>query len=234
MSAFMSDGSTATGLPSTSEPLGVHILVPSTWREFDVHPATVNESIREMVAEKIKERPELAEHKAALRRLLKNSAGLARENNVVYSSAMAEIIDGETMTASLMISIAKAENDRTGEVAKTGLDTLLSTLKPIAPGRRPTDPWRRVSVVELQDATRAVRSEGIEDIELPDGKGSYRAVMMQTFVPYPGDDPKVAVITASTPQLALAEPMLELFEAISATFRFVYAVAEGDNTEGSA
>lgn len=225
----MSEGSTDAVLPR--ELLGVHILVPKSWHEFDMHPEAINQSIREIVAEKVKERPELAEHKGALRKLLRNSAGMARENNVVFASSMAEVIDGETMTASLTVSVSKAENEQTGEVAQTGLDTLLSTLNPIAPGRRPTDPWRRVSIVDLPDEVTAVRSEGIEEIELPDGRGSHRAVMMQTLVPYPGNDPKVAVITASTPQLALAEPMLQLFDAITATFRFVYAAAEGENTE---
>ncbi|MFI0905589.1 hypothetical protein ACH4TE_18905 [Streptomyces sioyaensis] len=228
----MSEEPTDSALPS--QPIGVHLLVPKAWQEFDTHSDTADQSIREIVAERIKERPDLAEHKGTLRKLLKNSAGLARENNVVYSGAMMEVIDGDTMTASLTVSVSQAENEQTGEVAQTGLETLHSAMNPIAPGSRPTDPWRKVSLVELDDGVRAVRSEGIEDVELPDDRGSYRAVTMQTFVPYPGNDPKVAVITASTPQLALAEPMLQLFEAITATFRFVYAVAEGENTERSA
>ncbi|MGW7488461.1 hypothetical protein [Streptomyces sp. NPDC054786] len=228
MSVFISEGPTDTALPS--QPIGVHLLIPKAWQEFDTHSDTADQSIREIVAEKIKARPELAEHKGPLRKLLQNSAGLARENNVVYSGAMMEGVDGDTMTASLTVSVSQAENEETGEVAQTGLGTIHSALNPIAPGRRPTDPWRKVSLVELDDDVRAVRSEGIEEIELPDGRGTYRAVLMQTFVPYPGNDPKVAVIAASTPHLALAEPMLELFKAITSTFRFVYSVDEGENT----
>ncbi|WP_405870274.1 hypothetical protein [Streptomyces sp. NBC_00005] len=202
--------------------IGINIQVPSTWYEFDVHPATVNRSIREAVAERIKERPELAEYQADLVRTLKKVAREARNNKVVYSGSMCEIVDDEPMVASLTVSVTAAVNETTGETASTGLDTLLGVMTPIAGGRRPTDPWRRVRLLDLPEAGQAVRAEGIEDIEIPDDNRSYRAVMMQTFVPFPGSDPKVAVISASTPQLALVEPMLQLFDLITSTFRFVY------------
>ena len=52
---------------------------------------------------------------------------------------------------------------------------------------------------------------------------------MQTFVPFPGGDPRVAIISASTPQLALAEPMFQLFDGITDTFRFLSAESEKAN-----
>ncbi len=202
--------------------IGINIQVPSTWYEFDVHPATVNHSIREAVAARIKERPELAEYQADLVRTLKRVAREARNNNVVYFGSMCEIVDGEPMVASLAVSVTEAVNRTTGETAPTGLDTLMRVLTPIAPGRRPTDPWRHVGTVDLPEAGQAARTRGIEDIEIPDDNRSYRAVMMQTFVPFPGSNQKVAVISASTPQLALSEPMLQLFDLITSTFRFVH------------
>ncbi|MFB7493945.1 hypothetical protein ACFC09_04430 [Streptomyces sp. NPDC056161] len=202
--------------------IGVNIQVPSTWYEFDVHPATVNRSIREAVAERVKQRPELAEHQAELVGTLKRAAREARRGNVVYSGSMCEIVDGEPMVASVTVSVTTAVHETTGVTVPTGLDTLMGVLTPIAPGRRPTDPWRRVRVVALPEAGDAARTEGIEDIDIPDDNRSYRVVMMQTLVPFPGADPKVAVISASTPQLSLLQPMLELFDLITSTFRFVY------------
>ncbi|MGW5654063.1 hypothetical protein [Streptomyces humi] len=223
--ASLADGTTVEDPFAGAAPgdvIGINVQVPSTWYEFDVHPATVNRSIREVVAARVKQRPELAPHRADLVRTLKKVAREARKGNVVYSGSMCEIVDDEPMVASLAVSVSAAVNETTGETAATGLDTLMGVLKPIAPGRRPTDPWRRVRLVDLPDAGRAARTEGIEDIEIPDDNRSYRAVMMQTLVPFPGGSPRVAVISASTPQLALAEPMLELFDAITGTFRFVY------------
>lgn len=201
--------------------IGINIQVPRTWYEFDVHPATVNRSIHEAVAARVREKPELAGYQADLVRTLKKVAREARNNNVVYSGSMCEIVDDEPMVASLTVSVNEAVNATTGETAPTGLDTLMGVLTPIAPGRRPTDPWRRVREVNLPGAGKAVRTEGIEDIEVPDDNRSHRAVMMQTFVPFPNGGPKVAVISASTPQLGLVEPMLELFDLITGTFRFV-------------
>ncbi|MEU7489414.1 hypothetical protein [Streptomyces sp. NPDC042319] len=215
--------SAGTSVAAAREVLGLHILVPSSWYEFDIHPATVDTSIREAVAARIKERPELAEHRSMLKKMLRRAAAEAREANVVYAGSMMEIIDDEPMTANLTVSVSQAEDKETGTVAKTRLDTLLATFNPIPRGPRPTDVWRRVSLVELPDAGTAARSEGIEEIEVPNDGRSYRAVMMQTLVPYPGNNPKVAVISASTPQLALVEPMLELFGAITDTFSFVFA-----------
>ncbi|MFJ6084340.1 hypothetical protein ACIQI8_23345 [Streptomyces sp. NPDC092369] len=210
----------ASALPG--DVIGVNIQVPHTWYEFDVHPVSVNRSIRDVVAERVKDRPELADFQAELVRTLKKVAREARKRSVVYSGSMCEIVDDEPMVASLLVSVTEAVNETTGESSPTGLDTLMGSLAPIAPGRRPTDPWRRVQVVDLPEAGRAVRTEGIEDIEIPDDNRSYRAVMMQTFVPFPVSSPKVAVISASTPQLALVEPMLELFDLITGTFRFVH------------
>ncbi|QKW06514.1 hypothetical protein HUT18_08965 [Streptomyces sp. NA04227] len=210
------------GSAAPGDVIGINIQVPSAWYEFDVHPATVNRSIREAVAERVREKPELAGYQADLVRTLKKVAREARKNNVVYSGSMCEIVDSEPMVASVTVSVTEAVNETTGERAPTGLDTLMAVLEPMAPGRRPTDPWRRVSAVDLPEAGAAARTEGIEDLEIPDDDRSYRAVMMQTFVPFPGSSPKVAVISASTPQLALAEPMLQLFGLITNTFRFVH------------
>jgi hypothetical protein len=204
-----------------NEVVGVNVLVPGAWYEFDTHPETMNRSIRDAVAERVKENPALAEYQSEMVRTLKKAARRVRAANAVYFGSMCEMVDGDPMVASLMVSVSRAVNETTGQVARTGIDTLLGVLNPVEPGRRPTDPWRRVRVLDLPGAGRAVRTEGIEDVDVPEDNRSYRAVMSQTFVPFPGDSAQVAVISASTPQLGLVEPMLELFDAIAETFRFV-------------
>lgn len=206
--------------PTTTRPVsGVNILVPSSWYEFDIHPATRDQAIREVVRARVQERPELAECRAELVRTLRRVAGEAWDSGVLYFGAMAEVDDEAPLTASLTISVVDA--DQNDDQASGGLGPIMSALKQIPPGRRPTDPWRRIRLVDLPDAGSAVRSEGIEDVALPDDTRTARMAMAQTFVPFPDGDPRVAVISAATPQLALAEPMLELFDGICATFRFV-------------
>jgi hypothetical protein len=65
-----------------------------------------------------------------------------------------------------------------------------------------------------------VRTSGVEDVELPDGSGWIRSVVMQTIIPVP-DTEKVTMVTLSSPSLALAEEFLDLFDAVTGTFRFV-------------
>jgi hypothetical protein len=210
------DGGAAAG-PDVVQ--AVHILVPSSWYEFDIHPATRDRSIREVVRERVQERPELADKRAELTKTLRKVADEAWNGGVLYFGAMAEVDEEAPLTASLTVSVVNAEDGGAGR-GGNDLGAIMSALTQIPPGNRPTDPWRRVSLVELPDAGQAVRTEGIEEIEAPDDHRTARMVMMQTFVPFPDRDPRVAVISAATPQLALAEPMLELFDGISETFRF--------------
>ncbi|WP_188284011.1 hypothetical protein [Streptomyces sp. CBMA29] len=209
----------------------MNILVPSSWYEFDIHPATRDESIREVVRERVRERPELADSRTALIRTLTRTADEAWQTGVLYFGALADLSDEAPLTASLTIAVLEAD-DRADDGPDGNLAALVAALKPVAAGRRPTDPWRRIKLVELPDAGSAARSEGIDDIELPDDDRMVRMVLMQTFVPFPGGDPRVAVISGATSQLALAEPMLELFDGITETFRFVYA--DDDPSAGSA
>lgn len=215
--------------PAPGQLCGLNILVPSTWYEFDIHPAKVDGSIREVVDARSQERPELSEHKASLVKTLRKVAREAWSSGVVYFGAMAEIVEDEPMMASVMITVTDTRDDLTGEFAPNEPDAIMTALKPIPKGRRPTDPWREVRVVDLPEVGVAARSEGIEDIEAPNDARILRMVMMQTYVPFPSGDPRIAVISASTPQLALVEPMLELFDGISSTFRFVYAEPEKAN-----
>ncbi|MBD0738564.1 hypothetical protein BGM09_35025 [Streptomyces sp. CBMA29] len=222
----------SSSAPSGTSPVrGVNILVPSSWYEFDIHPATRDESIREVVRERVRERPELADSRTALIRTLTRTADEAWQTGVLYFGALADLSDEAPLTASLTIAVLEAD-DRADDGPDGNLAALVAALKPVAAGRRPTDPWRRIKLVELPDAGSAARSEGIDDIELPDDDRMVRMVLMQTFVPFPGGDPRVAVISGATSQLALAEPMLELFDGITETFRFVYA--DDDPSAGSA
>ena len=212
----------------------VHILVPSSWYEFDIHPATRDASIREVVRARVRERPELAEHRADLVRTLRRVADEAWTGGVLYFGAMAEIDDEVPLTASLTISVLDARDEASGgSLASGGPQGIVSVLKQIPRGSRPTDPWRRVRLVDLPDAGQAARTEGIDDVEIPRDNRSARMVMAQTFVPFPAGDPRVAVISAATPQLSLAEPMLELFDGIASTFRFIRPAESAEPAESA-
>jgi hypothetical protein len=84
--------------------------------------------------------------------------------------------------------------------------------------RQDGDTWMLRSVVELPDAGRAARAQGVADVELPGG-GWLRTILMQTFVPVDGD--RILLVAGASPALDLAEPLLELFETITSTLTLV-------------
>ena len=76
-------------------------------------------------------------------------------------------------------------------------------------------PWREVRVIDL-DAGRAVRVRGVTPIESPDGTQTLPVVSMQTLIPIPGTEDVLNVVLTS-PLASMAEGLLDLFDAISAT-----------------
>jgi hypothetical protein len=206
--------------------IGFFLRVPSQWYEFDIHPAVRDDNIRRAVRERVQARPELAPTERELTRALRRMCREAWQDGVVYCGCMAEMIEDEApLVANLTVALVRARTQQ-GEALSTDPSVILASMEPIPRGRRPTDLWREVEVVQLPDAGPAARSRGIEDISLPDDPRMARMVMMQTFVPVPGVDDRVAVITGSSPQLELTEPMLEIFHEVTATFRFVDRRAE--------
>jgi hypothetical protein len=97
-----------------------------------------------------------------------------------------------------------------------------------ATGAEATDavaPWREVRVIEL-DAGRAVRVRGVTSLESPDGTQTLPIVSMQTLIPIPGSDDVLNVVLTS-PLVSMAEGLLDLFDAISATLSWESGPAPG-------
>jgi len=86
-------------------------------------------------------------------------------------------------------------------------------------------PWREVRVIEL-DAGRAVRVRGVSSLESPDGTQRLPIVSMQTLIPIPGSDDVLDVVLTS-PLVSMAEGLLDLFDAISATLSWEPGPAPG-------
>jgi hypothetical protein len=197
-------------------PSGFAISVPSSWFEIDVHPDTRNAAIGALVSERTRAIPELAPHRDALARALRSAARSAYANGAAYCGAMAEGFDGAVLTASITVSVVRAPGDE-GSVE--------SYLRPLVRAGEDS-PWREVGQVDLPHVGTVARTRGVEDVVLPEGGGWIRSVLMQTFIPFPspgpgGGDPLLALVTGSTPILPMADDFLDLFEAITTTFRFV-------------
>lgn len=196
---------------------GFSITVPVTWWEFDLHPATRDESVRRTIARRVKENPALAEHRDVLSRFLRKAARDAYESGAVYVGCMAQGFDSLPLTATVTVSLIGARTPE-GELLPADPASVVAGLRPKEAARE-GDTWRKVTTVEIPGTGLAARTYGVEDVTVPGDSRTVRTVLMQTFIPLPGHTDKVALVAASSSVLDLAEAFFDVFDAVTSTFR---------------
>ncbi|MFG1947540.1 hypothetical protein [Nonomuraea sp. NPDC048826] len=182
-------------------PFGFTVRVPESWYTFDVWRAGRGADLSRAVDARIAAAPALKPHRPTLVRLLREVADLAGRHGAVFGAAMTDMEEGApAVIATLMAFHTSGDPDPAGNT----VEAIASGVTAIAPSSD-SPVWREVRIVEIP-AGRAVRVRGVRE----------DAVAMQTLVPVPGDEGVLDLVLTS-PQHDLAEPMLDLFDAISAT-----------------
>ncbi|GAB2982017.1 hypothetical protein GCM10023080_055260 [Streptomyces pseudoechinosporeus] len=205
----------------TIERGGFRIKVPESWWEFDVRPESRDDSIRRMVAERVRARPELEKYKDTYTAFLQKSAADAWKSGALYCGCMAESFGGDTpITGSITVSLVGGRT-QAGEPLSTDPQFMAGQLA-VREAKKEGDAWRKVTTVDIPGVGPAARTYGIEDIPVPGDSlnRTIRAVLMQTFIPVPGQEGKVALIAGSSQVLDLADSFFDIFDAITSTFRF--------------
>jgi hypothetical protein len=191
---------------------GFTLSVPDSWFELDVNKATRDANIKLLVESRVREQPDLWEHRAALIRLLRRQAHDAAEAGAIYCACFVMVLEDSVIPGALTVSAIPAPPGR------AGIDSIAELL----PNRESTadgGTWMARSIVDLPHIGRVPRSQGVTDVEVPDGSGSVRSLIMHTFVPL--DDGQVLLVAAGSPAADLAEPLLELFDAVTGTLSLV-------------
>ncbi|MET9330451.1 hypothetical protein ABZX78_04240 [Streptomyces cellulosae] len=205
----------------TVERGGFRIKVPESWWEFDVRPESRDDSIHHMVTERLRAHPELAPHRDTYISFLRKAAADAWKSGALYCGCMAETFGGDTpITGSVTVSLVGGRTSK-GDPLPTDPEAVIAQLA-VKEARREGDSWRKVTTVDIPGVGPAARTYGIEDVPVPgDELGrTIRAVLMQTFIPVPGQEGKVALVAGSSQVLDLAESFFDIFDAITSTFRF--------------
>jgi hypothetical protein len=183
------------------------IRVPPVWFEFDVWRATRTGDLARLVDTRIAADERLPAYRGPLLRALREAAEQAERQGAVLCAAMTQPQDEAVLTALLMAfhtAGAPDPSDNTVEAIAAQIT---------AHGRAEgASTWRRVESISIP-AGSAVRVSGIEAIRF--GTREVDCVMMQTLIPAPTGGVLDVVLTS--PQTALAESWLDLFDAISAT-----------------
>lgn len=193
---------------------GFSIRVPESWFELDVRPATRDGNITLLVEQRVREVPELWEHRGELVRLLRRQARDAWESGAVYCACFALVLDDSVVPGSITVSVIPPPP------AGAGADAIAEQL-PTRDAAEDGDRWMSRSMVDLEGIGRVPRSQGVTDVRLPDGSGWIRMIVMQTFIPL--DSQRLILVGAASPAIDLAEPLLELFDAVTGTLVLVPA-----------
>jgi len=199
-------------------PVGFALTVPQSWFELDLRPATRDASIRTLVEERVRDQPELVQHRSTIVSLLRRQARQAWDAGALYCACLVEPTDEGPITGAVTVSVVDGPPQGANSERLT---PLLERLTPKQPSG-PDDTWTRVEVVSVEGAGDAARTAGVEDVDLPEGTGWIRTVLMQTFVPVPGER-RVVLLTCSSPVLPLADVLLDLFDAVSSSLRLLAA-----------
>ncbi|MFD0307560.1 hypothetical protein [Streptomyces sp. NPDC059517] len=205
----------------TIERGGFRIKVPESWWEFDVRPESRGDSIRRMVDERVRQQPEVRKYKDTYTAFLQKAAADAWKSGALYCGCMAESFGGDVpITGSITVSLVGGRT-KDGEPLSTDPQVMAAQLA-VREAKKEGDAWRKVTTVDIPDVGPAARTYGIEDIPVPDDalKRTIRAVLMQTFIPVPGQEGKVALVAGSSQVLDLADSFFDIFDAITSTFRF--------------
>jgi hypothetical protein len=194
--------------------IGFSLTVPDSWFEVDVHPATRDESIRRLVEDRVRGHQEMWEARHGITRLLRRQARRAGEAGAAYCACMAQPTDDGAITASVVVSLVRGPVGATESGDPSGF--IAERLTPVP---RDGDVFTSVTTVDLPGAGPCARAYGVEDVQVDDD-GYVRTVFMQTMVPTPGFN-KVFLVSASSPVVALAPELHDLFDAVTGTFRLV-------------
>ncbi len=228
---------TSTILPAAV--IGFSLRVPESWYEFDIWRATRTRHLPRLVEERVARVPELAPRAQALVRLLRRVAEDAERAGAVYCAALAEPVGvAGFLTASCTVLQTPGPDDP----AQRSVGAIAAGIP--ATGAALGEPGAREVVLLEHPAGRGVR---VREIALLDGcadgdggtpTGPTEHVVMHTLLPSPGwSDARrgsyVVDLVLASPQVQLAAPMLDLFDVISDTFRWIPA-PEVDEQETAA
>jgi hypothetical protein len=182
------------------------LSLPVAWVELDLNPATRAEAIAKIVAERGEAGTQLGLSRGQLTDLLESLAVQAQAKNGVYAAFYSDVMEGAPVSASLVVSVVPASGG--GPPAGTDPVDVARVLRQMFPAEVDTE------LMEL-GAGPAVRVR--RRFEAPIGGLEKVGIENLQYVVVLPDLVRLALLDFSTPTIGLADPFVELFDAIAAT-----------------
>lgn len=190
--------------------LGYVISVPQSWYELELRPGVRDQAIRRLVEDRVRGNDVMWAQRRSIEKLLVEHAARAWESGATYAAGFSLPTEEGPVTGSLTVTLVE---DPAGEVVLTPderFHQVPRTSDPLAP-------YALTTVVDLPTIGPCPRSSGIDEAALPEG-GLLRHVFMVTAVPV-REHRRTFLVSASSPVLPLADALLDLFDAVTSTFR---------------
>ncbi|KQC39553.1 hypothetical protein UK82_05350 [Frankia sp. ACN1ag] len=191
--------------------------MPESWFTLDLRSGTAMRSIDPLVHARSRGTPMLAGRRAVMSAVLRDAARSATASGAVYCGVMVEAIDDAGLSATVSVSSFRHDAGP-GESVPTVSALVLGLQEEPLPSLSGT--WRKVQIVDLPAVGLAARVLGV----LASGGGldiePTLVASMRTLIPVPGA-PRVAQVECRSPNIAVTNALHRLFDAVTATFRFV-------------
>ncbi len=180
------------------------VVLPAKWVELDLDPQTRGASFQRIVADRGAAAMTNGASADELINLLDSVATKAVAVGGVYAAFYSDILGNQQVTASLVVSVAKAKDG--AAPAEADARHLVSALMELV---------RDDGTAQIRElpAGLAVRVQSQVEVPAP-SRSPVPTMSIRYILPFPTLD-RLAVVEFSTPTLALSEPFANLFDAIA-------------------
>jgi hypothetical protein len=207
-----------TAVRGTTDQPTIELVTPASWRVVDLDPATSEQSAIRLVGETLGSEPGAAAARKLMLGLLRDVTTDAAEREAVLVALYSSTADGIPVGASLVASILQAMLGPEGELPSDGeaMADGMQVVVGAGMGERrdlPGGPALRLRRRQAALGDPGGRTAGGEEA------WSLEVENVQWFVLHPSGR-QLALLSFSTPNLALADAFGEVFDAIAWTLRW--------------
>ncbi|MEH0927162.1 hypothetical protein [Micromonospora sp. CPCC 205558] len=190
-------------------PIGFELRTPQDWVDFSVADEASENRVADEVWTRAREGGFPEKQAGQYAEQLRRSVRQARNAGAVHAMGTFQVYEDGALIATMLVSV----------VTPPATGDIIGALTAVAQPAHDDGTWRRVSTAQIPAIGTAGRVHGIQNVT-QDG-ATMRCAVMHTVVPLPGTA-NVLVVTGSSPNLAEAEEIFELFATITATLTFSY------------
>jgi hypothetical protein len=182
----------------------VRLRIPENWFDLSIADEAAENTIARRLWDQCAQAGWDEENTGRFTESVRRSVRHARRSGVLHAAGTFELCEDGPLIATVVATL----------VTPPGNTDVLSALTQARPESSGMDNWRRVSTVRLAGMGTAGRVHGIQDVAMDEL--TTRCAVMHTVVRLPVR-PQVLVISGTSPNIAEADTLFELFDSITTT-----------------